>query len=162
MRKKSFLIVGSVFMLGIFEANTELIFAESIYNPLNPTEEITPQEPAIDPSTPPTEATEETIPQETVPSVEEQPQVIEAERNARKKAADHLESFGNRTKVLIEDVFSHNQELVNVPLPPDTPSGGSSNDEAYWSSLSFLLSGKFLYGKNQDGSGEHYVYDVFK
>lgn len=160
MKRKSMLLVGSVFMLGTVDLNGETSFAENILNPLNPVEEITPKE-AESHSEENSDIEVVEVQKQTEPAQEEKKPVEKKESEASSVEKDVLfKKNSAEEKFFVEDVFA-SQKVPAIALPPSTSGGGKDDPKDYCVQLYSLMSGLLLYGKKVEEETYH-VYEVFR
>ncbi len=174
MKKHAFLFYSSLLLVGLcLEPARDVEAEQSIYNPLNPTEAITPTRSKEKP-TKVTIETSESIDsessseklavdqQESAKTAEQQKNQIESpivpiekHSEAAKDPFSPITTFHPSQRILLTDAFFQQQEQLNVAslLPKPAGSGTEGAPTSQLIALSYLFSGTVLYGEKATGKG---------
>ncbi len=163
MKRRFGFVIGACMFIGLIDLVTEQVVFATIYNPLDPSEEIVPTDPpeevpekVNEPPAEKKEPEEQPAPEpETVPK-KEQEQSISPESNF----LDKQKHFGQR--VMLEDVFVSDSLKVDVALPGNNTDGDGDDKPSYLASLCYLFSGNVLYGQKNNGGLKTLVCDIFE
>jgi hypothetical protein len=163
VKRKFGFVLGACIIIGMVDLNTEQIVFATIYNPLNPVEEIIPkdQEFKDQPNNTKVVKIEET----TI----EPPGKSEENLNNRSlpNKSNKSNQFLNTEKQLIKrvkvkDIFLSNELTIDLPLPDNNLEGDGNDKPSYLASLCYLFTGNVLYGQISDGGLKTHVFDIFE
>ncbi|MBF0725903.1 hypothetical protein [Enterococcus gallinarum] len=163
MKRKFGFVLGACIIIGMIDLVTEQVVFATIYNPLNPSEEIVPKdppeinEPPVDKKAPKTE--EPASPKEEPESKENNQKVQPLSNIAKPFLADGKQLA---KRVTVEDIFLANSLSVDLAMPDDDSDGDGNDKPSYLTSLCYLFTGSVLYGQKNDGGLKTHVFDIFE
>lgn len=163
MKRRFGFVIGACMIIGMIDLVTEQVVFATIYNPLDPSEEIVPTDPpeeipekVEEPPTEMEESKEQPAPEpETVPKKE-------PERSSLSESSflEKQKHFAQR--VMLEDVFAPDRLNVDLAMPGNNTDGDGDDKPSYLASLCYLFSGNVLYGQKNNGGLKTHVCDIFE
>ena len=163
MKRRFGFVIGACMIIGMIDLVTEQVVFATIYNPLDPSEEIVPKDPpeeitekADEPPAEKEESKESPAPEpEPVPKKEQEQSAFPESSFLEKQK--HLAQ-----RVMLEDVFASDRLAVDLPLPGNNTDGDGDDKPSYLASLCYLFSGNVLYGQKNNGGLKTHVCDIFE
>lgn len=160
MKHKFGYVLGAVIIIGMIDLAAEQVVFATIYNPLNPSEEITPKDPPL------TAPVDEQAPEAEEPSPvkEEQPKETQhEEQKLSKEIKRFLQADKQLAKrVTVADMFLSEGLSIDLALPDEDSGSGGDDKQSYLTNLCYLFTGSVLYGQTNDGGLKTHVFDIFE
>ncbi|MGM0126386.1 hypothetical protein IGI37_003815 [Enterococcus sp. AZ194] len=166
MKKSSIFLFSSILMT-VMLLDTPIVSSETvIYDPLSPSQTITPKTKETESSQEQSEASEPassesavkqstTTESETATTSETQTESSEPKEAPKKK--------NSKKKISIDDLFTKKKKAagLDILVPKDFSGSGSSEKMHPLTELAYSLSGLAIYGKDREGGPEINVQDIF-
>ncbi|MGH1815548.1 hypothetical protein [Enterococcus casseliflavus] len=155
-------IIGAYMTFGMIDVLGGQSVNAAIYNPLDPSEEITPKDHSE-------ESQEQSSVHETKPIEEAEKERNEVNNEYQQddippvaiEEAQFIEKKRVR-RVWIEQIFLTEELQLDLSMPGDNGGGDDDDTPSFISDLCYLYSGSILYGQNIVEGVKTYVYDLFE
>lgn len=165
MKRKFGFVIGACIIIGMIDLVTEQVVFATIYNPLNPSEEIVPKDPPeineapVDEKAPKAAEPAESASPKKEPKSKENSKEQPLLNLAKPFLADGKQLI---KRVTVEDIFLTKSLTVDLAMPDDDSDGDGNDQPSYLTSLCYLFTGSVLYGQKNDGGLKTHVFDIFE